>query len=250
MTMMMNPQNHSDFDRSQLEWADRFLEKEQLSNIERVEAFPKYATRRSLGRFLARYELFKKILPVNGSIIECGVFSGVGLLTWAKLSSMMEPYNHTRRVVGFDTFEGFPNVSEADVRTGEAHSLNVGGMAGSSIENVEEAVRIFDVNRPLSHIPKVELIKGDLMKTAVDYLNKNQHLVVSLLYLDVDIYEPTKKALEVFLPRIPKGGYICFDELNTKMFPGETIAASEVLGINKLRLERTNLDPNISFACM
>ena len=67
-------------------------------------------TERITAKFLTKYELFKQILNVNGSIVEAGVLHGGGTLAWAKLSSILEPTNHTRKIIGFDTFEGFPSV--------------------------------------------------------------------------------------------------------------------------------------------
>jgi hypothetical protein len=86
-------------------------------------------------------------------------------------------------------------------------------------------------------------VKGDIIKTAPEYLKNNPHLVVSLLYLDLDIYSPTKVALETFLPRMPKGAIIVFDELNTQSFPGETLAVDEVLGLRNLKIEKFTIDP-------
>ena len=108
-------------------------------------------------------------------------------------------------------------------------------------------MRLFDLNRPLNHIPKVELVAGDLTVTAREYIGRNQHLVVALLYLDVDHYEPTRAALEAFVPRMPKGAVIAFDELNTHIFPGETLAVLEALGLRNLRIERFPADPYVSF---
>ena len=48
------------------------------------------------------------------------------------------------------------------------------------------------------------------------YIENNKHLLVSLLYLDFDIYEPTVTALNNFLPRMSKGSVIAFDEINNK----------------------------------
>lgn len=74
------------------------------------------------------------------------------------------------------------------------------------------------------------MIKGDATQTIPEFLKNNKHIIVSLLYLDLDIYEPTKIALKEFLPKMAKGSIIAFDELNFKSFPGETIAALEELG--------------------
>ena len=40
----------------------------------KLENFPKYVRRQNITRFLALYEIFKRVLPVKGSIVECGVF--------------------------------------------------------------------------------------------------------------------------------------------------------------------------------
>lgn len=240
--------NQSSNDLKQFDSTEQFFENDNIKLIEKIDAFSKYTSRQSIAKFLTKYELFKKLLNVNGSIIECGVLHGAGLLTWAKLSSILEPVNHTRKIVGFDSFEGFPSLHETDIRTGDSSHLEAGGLRGSTLEGVQKAVEIYDLNRPLQHIPKVELVKGDFCKTADQYINDNPHLVVSLLYLDFDLYEPTKKALEVFVPRMPKGAIIVFDELNAKMFPGETVAVNEVIGLKNLEIRRFTFDSYVSYA--
>jgi hypothetical protein len=47
---------------------------------------------------------------------------------------------------------------------------------------------------------------------------------------------------------MPKGGVIVFDELNAKMFPGETVAVEEVLGIRNLTIKRFPFDSYVSYA--
>jgi hypothetical protein len=83
-----------------------------------------------------------------------------------------------------------------------------------------------------------------------EYIAANQHLVVSLLYLDFDLYEPTKFAIETLLPRMPKGSIIAFDQLNQKFWPGETLAVLETLGVHNLKLERFTFQPQISYAVL
>jgi hypothetical protein len=93
----------------------------------------------------------------------------------------------------------------------------------------------------------VQLVQGDFMKTADRYLEENSHTIVSLLYLDFDLYEPTRKALEVFVPRMPRGSILAFDEINCDSFPGETKAFDEVMGIRNHDLKRFPFDPWISY---
>lgn len=242
-------QSQSSSDLDQFSAAAQLFEKDLIPLIEKIEAFSKYASRQSIAKFLTKYEIYKRVLGVNGSIIECGVLHGAGLLAWAKLSSIFEPANHVRKIIGFDTFEGFPSIGQEDAR-GTFHDIKSGGLTGSTYDNVLEAIRVYDLNRPINHIPKIELVRGDLAVTAEKYLIGNPHLVVALLYLDVDLYEPTKKAVEVFLPRMPKGAIIAFDQLNATIFPGETIAIAETIGIRNLHIERFAFDSYVSFAVL
>ncbi|MBW8000469.1 MAG: class I SAM-dependent methyltransferase [Planctomycetes bacterium] len=223
------------------------LEQSSLSDVEKMMHFSLYCPRQSIACFLYKYELFKRILNVHGSIIECGVAYGSGLMSFANFSSIFEPVNHTRKVIGFDTFEGFPSLTDKDNQHGDPNAKQ-GGMKVESFDELKRVVDVFDLNRFVGHIDKVELVKGDITKTAPQYLEDNPHLVVSLLYLDLDLYEPTKTAIETFLPRMPKGSIIAFDELNHPDWPGETQAVLEDIGINNLRIERFPFDSVRSFA--
>lgn len=242
--------NQSHADLQQFNQVETVFRNSAGSVSDKLDAFPKFASRQALAKFLTKYEIFNQILGVNGSIVECGVLHGGGLLAWAKLSSILEPTNHTRKVIGFDTFEGFPSIDEKDKSGSDSSLLRKGGLKGSTLPDVADAVALYDTNRPLSHIQKVELVQGDLAKTGPAFLAENPHLVVSLLYLDVDLYEPTKIALETFLPRMPKGAVIAFDELNAKMFPGETLAVDEVIGLRNLRIQRFPFDSYVSYAVL
>ena len=213
---------------------------------DRLDTFPRYVRRVPLKRFLALYELFKRVLPVKGSVVECGVFRGFGLMTWAKLSAILEPENLTRRIYGFDTFAGFPDVSARD-QSDFGHA-RAGDLHASSENELRALIAEYDRDRYLGHIPKVELVAGDIADTAPAFVQSHPHLVVSLLYIDCDLYEPTCAALRAFVPRMPRGAVIAFDELDNPIWPGETLAVLDTLGIGRLRLERMEWDPYIAFA--
>ena len=189
---------------------------------------------------------FQTQLSVKGSIVECGVHHGGGVLSWAKLSSILEPYNYHRKIIGFDTFSGFPDVSDVDKSSADVKKGQF-GEAYDVFSEWSECIGEYDNNRFLNNVPKIELIRGDANQTIPAYLETNKHLLISLLYLDFDIYKPTVTALQSFLPRIPKGGIIAFDEVNNKDWAGETVALLENLNLNSHRLESLPFEPNISF---
>ena len=108
---------------------------------------------------------------------------------------------------------------------------------------------MFNVSRFLNHFPKVAVVRGDFVEPRLrKFLVDHPHLIISCLYLDFDIYEPTKLALELFLPRMPKGAVLCFDELNEEAFPGETIAVLEACDLKSLRIRKVDFEPRISYA--
>lgn len=213
---------------------------------DRLATFPRYVRRAQVTRFLALYELFRRVLPVKGSIIECGVFRGFSLMSFAKISAVLEPNNLTRRIYGFDSFEGFPQVTREDHP--ETTATAVGDLASASLKELRALIDVYDRDRFLGHIPKVQLIEGDLTHTLPQFVEDNPHLMVSLLFLDVDLYEPTKVALETVLPRMPSGAVLAFDELDNPAWPGETQAALETVGLRKLPLRRFEFDPYIAYA--
>jgi hypothetical protein len=217
------------------------------SNVEKLQNFPKYVLVQDMRRFVCRYELFKKILDVHGSILECGVLFGGGLMAWAQLSEIFEPFNHLRNIIGFDTFAGFSKISDQD-KTGTALHMTESGMAIDSYDDLLRSIDLYDRNRALKHIRKVRLVRGDAAKTIPEFITANPHLVVSLLWLDFDVYEPTLLALQHFLKRIPKGGIIAFDELNHEVWPGETVAVLEAVGLSNLRIQRFPFGSTMSYA--
>ena len=228
---------------------EAYYQRSPGSAHDQLKNFPKYVPRQHLATFMAKHKIFEQVLGVHGSVVECGVFQGGGLMAFAQLSAILEPVNHQRHIIGFDTFAGFMALAPEDRGGASAHA-HQGGLKADSIDDLREAITLFDMNRPLGHMPKVELVPGDICQTAPQYLKDHPHTVVSLLYLDVDVFEPTKAALDAFLPRMPRGAIVAFDELNASPWPGETQALLKTVGIHRLRLRRFPFEPYISYAVL
>jgi len=230
---------------------DRYIQGSAGTAYEKFENFPKYLSRQSLARFLALYEIFKLALPVHGDVIECGVNWGGGLMGFALMSAVLEPTNLERRIVGFDTFSGFPAPSALDSRTAlKTPQMKRGGLAVDSYQDLQRSIGLFDANRMIGHIRKVLLVKGDARRMIPKFLRQHPHTTVSLLHLDFDLYEPTRAAILQFVPRMPRGAVIVFDELNNPAWPGETVAVEETLGIRNLRIQRFPFEPHVSYAVL
>ena len=218
----------------------------------KIQNFELLAHRRHLSRFICRYELFKNILNIEGSIIECGVLNGAGLLSFAKLSEIFEPYAIKRKVIGFDTFEGFDKTKNPKDKNKskknpylnkESFKLNK-----KDFNLILESIDNFNKERYLKQYNKIELIKGNAIKTIPQYIKKNKHLIIALLFLDFDVYQPSKIAIKNFLPRMHKGSILAFDEINNESWPGETTALiEEIKDLRKIKIEKFYFDSNISY---
>lgn len=210
-------------------------------SIEKMIDFQKYAPTEALRQFLVRYELMKLIKDVPGDIIECGVCGGRGLLSLLQSHLILEPGFYFRDIVGFDTFSGFPSLTDKD-------NIAVNKQNDFAFTNEEEISILGQIHTEQQFVEtnKVRLVKGDATITIPNYLELYPHTLISLLYLDFDIYQPTKVALETFLPRMAKGSIIAFDEIHHKRFPGETLAMLESFNINHREIKNI-LHSNVNY---
>lgn len=216
----------------------------------KLQNFARYVPRQSLTRFLVKYELFKLILNTQGSIFEVGVLAGGSLFSWAQCSAIFEHLNYQRKIVGFDVF-GKQVVPNNDDRQGSSMEQYFSDeMMLDSLRDIEDSIALFDKNRFFGDERKIFLVEGFAEETIPAYLKQQPETVISLLYLDVNLYEPTKAALQHCLPRMPKGSLIVFDELNDRGMPGETKAVIDTVGLSNLRIQRFSWDTKISYAIL
>lgn len=201
--------------------------------------------RQSLSRLFYYRDLYEQIIDVPGVICEFGVQWGATLATLINLRGMYEPYNHSRHIYGFDTFEGFATVVDKD---GEGHAVGDFATKKNYEETLEEVLAIHEEYNPVAHIRKFHLVKGDASKTVNTWLEDNPHAIVSMLILDMDVYQPTYDVLQALRPRLTRGSLIVFDELSSPNWPGETRALDETFGLAGLRLKRHPHQPYCAYA--
>jgi Macrocin-O-methyltransferase (TylF) len=206
-----------------------------------------FLKRQVLSRLIYQDTLYRKIINVPGVICEFGVQWGATMTTLINLRGMYEPYNHSRTIHGFDTFEGFANINAKD---GTASAAGDYATSKGYEAELEEILSLQESFSPLSHMKKFELIRGDVTETLPPWIKANPHVIISMAIFDMDVYEPTVAAIVGVLPRLTRGSLLVFDELNCRHFPGETQAVIEELGLGKLRLERFEHQPFCAFAVL
>lgn len=188
--------------------------------------WPAYIMRRDLPRFLSHYELFKKIVDLPGCIVELGVYRGASFFTWSALMESFVPFDRSRKVYGFDTFEGLQDFTEEDGKNDTTVQKEVGGYLATAAE-IQTLVDMHNSDNMITGTKRANIVVGDIKETLPKFLEDHPGLKISLLHFDMDLYEPTKYALEMLYPCVLKGGIICFDEYALVPWQGETRAVDE-----------------------
>ena len=199
-----------------------------------------YLTRQSISRVLYLDELYQKILPVPGVILEFGVRYGSTMSTLINLRGIYEPFNHQRKVIGFDTFSGFPSVHSND---SEIFKVGDYGVTEGYQSILEEILLSQESLSPVSHLKKFELVPGDILQTVQIWLEENPGLQIAMAIFDLDIYEPTKHALNLIRNRLMKGSVVVFDEFSNSLYPGETLAVREIFDTEELKFGHSKFQP-------
>ncbi len=217
-------------ERDQKDELEKIFADTDLSVFDMFRNFPVFAPRYNLARFLVHYELFKRIANLPGNIIDLGVFRGASTFTFGKLAEIFCPTDVRKVVYGFDTFEGFPDVEDVDGGVSDELDRKKGGFCGG--QNIEQdllqARTAMNADKHLRHIERIQFVKGDMCKTIPQFVeDKGNGLRIALLNIDCDLYEPTKVALEHFVPLMVRGGIIMLDEYAHETFGGESKAVDE-----------------------
>lgn len=182
------------------------------SNQEIYEDFNSFIfskDRNLFNKLYSRIKFYEMVKDKNGDIIECGIFKGSGMLSWLKILDMNEP-NSIKKVIGFDFFDS-------------EFLENLDGIDKETMTEVFTRCDIKDDDISLSGVrskiiksgfseEKFDLVKGDIIKTSSEYIKDKPGLRISILYMDLDLDQPTYQTLNNLWDNIVDGGIVVFDE--------------------------------------
>ena len=247
MTVSKDPQRHSSKENKNDIYLNKIIKKLDC-NTELFNNFSKFISPNIYKRYLQRYELYKLTKNISGSIFECGIGAGGGLFNWILCKEIFEPFNHTKKIIGFDTFSGFSSIHKNDKpKKLKNKNLKINGLSYNNYREIEKLIKNANVNSTLPHIEMYKCIKGDISKTLPKYLEENQETLISILYLDMDNYTPTINALEATSKNMAKGSIICFDQLNHEFWPGESAALKNFFDLKKTKINKFSFDSTAAY---
>lgn len=227
----------------------------RLLALSRASPIPDREVLANLGLFLTRasfvrmqflYKLYLRVLGTHGVLMEFGVRWGQNLALLTTFRNAHEPYNLSRKIIGFDTFQGFPSVGREDGHAPEARAGAYSVTAGYEAV-LSEILLAQEQLGPRSHVKRHELVKGDVVQTLPRYLSEHPETIIALAYFDLDLYEPTRKCLELIRPHLAKNSIVGFDQLVLDSFPGETQALKDAWGLSGYEIVRDPTSPQQSY---
>jgi hypothetical protein len=168
------------------------------------------------------------VRDVPGEVVECGVFKGASLIRFALFREIFGDAS-SKEIVGFDAFGEFPVPEFEPDKERRKEFIKEAGSESISTEQLET---VFS-NK---NIENYDLVKGDVNETIPAYIEENPELRISLLNIDIDVYEATKTILEELYPRLVSGGVVLFDDYGK--FPGETKAVDEYFSDKELEIKK------------
>lgn len=208
-------------------------EKRPLEEI--FQAFPAYTRRQLLTRFLAYYELFKLIQTKPGWVVECGIYRGFSFFALGKFLEIFCMGDKTRKLLGFDSFSGFSALHKEDGPADPCVTRIIGGTNPADFrDEFFELLKLNNLDCFASWAERFQVVEGDVLETIPEYVRKFPGLRISLLHIDIDLYEPVSVALEHLYPLVVPGGIVVMDEYAHRDWPGESAALKHYFKKNDL----------------
>jgi O-methyltransferase len=191
-----------------------------------VKPFTMTSKQRIHGLFNSLEEI--RINKVEGDIIECGVWKGGNILGIMEYLDFHKIYD--KRIWLYDTFQGMTNPSQIDEDYVRHKASDILGsvMCYSPLEEVKKTLS-------LSKYPEenIKIVIGDVRETL--NLDANLPEKLSILRLDTDWYDSTKKELEVLYPLLDEKGILIVDDYGH--WKGCKVAVDEYFVNEKIKIE-------------
>jgi hypothetical protein len=191
-----------------------------------------------ISKFATHLELFRRVSGLPGDIVECGVFKGASLSRFIKFRSLFEN-SFSKRIIAFDTFGDFPSAGFDPDRKKREQFVNEAG--SRSIGKAQ----LISVLQTLNLYENIDLVEGDILETVPRYVTENDHSKISLLHIDVDLYEPTNVCLDKLYSRVVKGGIVILDDFGA--FPGANKAIDDYFMDKDVKIKKLPYSHAISF---
>ncbi len=221
----------------------------QASDDEKERSLGLFLRGSLLARIFAIADIYKRIVDIPGVIFDVGTWRGQTAVVCENLRAIFEPLHFNRRIVCFDTFEGYMGFSDKDKPT-DLHRDGTYALSGSDYaEFLRRLLVLHEKSNAMGHNHgKHKVIKGDCRETIPQFFEQSPHEYVALAFFDVNSYEPTLQAFEQIWARLVPGGIVAFWQLTRNTIPAESrVYAERILSAYPHTLHRSATYPGLCY---
>jgi len=168
--------------------------------LDAMRRFEGRANVRSLDRKWMLKELLKLVRKVDGDTAECGTWRGGS--SWLIAKGLGRPHH------AFDSFEGLSAPEPRD---------------GAHFKKGDLAVPEEEFRSRMTDVAGLQVYKGWIPARFPEVAGRK----FCFVHVDVDLYQPTRDAIEFFYPRLNPGGILLLDDYGFFICPGARQAADE-----------------------
>ena len=187
-----------------------------------------------IAKMLAYYELYKIASKVKGDFVLGGVFRGISTVEFSTFINLFEN-SLKQKLIVFDEFKKFPK------NNNDLKSLTVIKQMGEKGITKSQLTSVLKNKK----IKNVELIKGKITKTVSDYVSSHPKLKISLLNMDVDIYDRELISLKILYPFVTNGGVIILNDYG--VFDYETKIIDNFFKNKNLKIKKLSFSKTPSY---
>jgi len=201
-----------------------------------------------LARLLAICDIYRKIVQIPGSILDLGTWRGQTAVVCENFRAIFEPLHFNRRIICFDTFEGYVGFSDKDKAT-DLHRDGTYSVGSDYADYLSNLLVLHEKSNAMGHFNgKHTVIKGDCRGTVPDFFGKNPSEFVALAFFDLNSYDPTAEAFELVWQRLVPGGIAAFWQLTRDAIPAEgRVYIENILNAYKHKIHRSDVYPGLCY---
>ena len=211
------------------------------------------------------FDFIRDHLDLPGDVCEVGVFRGRSLIA---TGLHLRRLGSDKRVVGFDSFAGFPTYAPEDepatfealheagaisdahlarVRLNREHLAAVGrdpspSAASSSGDFGGTSVDAVLAKAAYLGLENVDVVEGPFAETMTADRDPDRRFMAALV--DCDLYESYRVSLPYVWERLVPGGFVFLDEYYSLKFPGARVATDRFFADLDAAPELLRVDPN------
>ncbi|MAL64772.1 MAG: hypothetical protein CMF94_01575 [Candidatus Marinimicrobia bacterium] len=194
------------------------------SEEEKERSLPLFLRGSSLARIFGIQSIYKKIKTLPGSIFDVGTWRGQTAVICENLRAIYEPLNFNRRIFLFDTFKGYKGFSKKDKKS-NIYKNGTYSVGDEYANYLEKLLIEHEKSNAMGHNnSKHKIIIGDCIQTIPHFFLEHPNQVLSLVFIDINSFEPLNKVIDQLWERLVPGGILAFWQLTR----GSIIAEGQV----------------------